>query len=259
MQLLFDFSQNQTVSHDDIDEAIPGPGPSNFEITPTDDMDEDYEPPKEQASPEVTLTMNRKDLLHGTAELAARCNVSHRVSTAFAAKYVKLGQGKLQDFSLSKSTSHRHRKDELMKSEKNIKANFKEHMPEFLIMHWDGKVIKYEQRRETDERLAIMASVPQPDTPTQFLAAPLLENGSAESMRTALMDTIREWGIPFQSIIGMCWDTTSSNTGHKTGSAIQFEQQLTRSILWLACRHHVGELHVKHADIEARGHWNGML
>ena len=27
--------------------------------------------------------------------------------------------------------------------------------------------------------------------------------------------------------------------------------------MWLACRHHIGELHVKHAYIKVRGVWNG--
>ena len=76
-------------------------------------------------------------------------------------------------------------------------------------------------------------------------------------MKDALMDTLRVWEIPPGRIIGMSWDTTSSNTGKHGGSATLFEQELQRSILWLACRHHVGELHVKHADVATRGTWKG--
>lgn len=232
--------------------------PSYSESQPDDNEDE-YVPPKENTSAKVSLQMSRKDLLRGTADLATRCRVSHRVATAMTAKFVKLGQGQLKDFSLSKSTSHRHRQNELVKKEQLIKSNFELHMPKFLIVHWDGKIIKYDQRREMDERLAIVTSIPKPDTPIQFLAAPLIPDGTGRSMRDALLDTIDEWSIPCKHIIGMCWDTTASNTGHLQGSATLFEQHMKRAILWIACRHHVGELHIKHADIEARGAWNGML
>ena len=50
----------------------------------------------------------------------------------------------------------------------------------------------------------------------------------------------------------MCWDTTPSNTGPKKGAATYFESRLDRAILWLGCRHHIGELHVKHPDIKIR-------
>ena len=41
-------------------------------------------------------------------------------------------------------------------------------------------------------------------------------------------------------------------TGHKEGSATQFESKMMHALLWLACRHHVWELLVKHADIAVR-------
>ena len=48
--------------------------------------------------------------------------------------------------------------------------------------------------------------------------------------------------------LGICWDTTASNTGCHQGVATHFDQQQEKACLWLACRHHVGELHIKHAD-----------
>ena len=132
-------------------------------------------------------------------------------------------------------------------------------MPEFLIMHWDGKVIKYENRHETDDRLAVVASFRTQDMIRyQFLAAPLIPDSTGNSMRLALQDTLNEWEIPGDNIIGMSWDTTSSNTGKNLGSATLFEQDVGHRLLWLGCRHHIGELHVKHADVEVRGAWHGL-
>ena len=61
-----------------------------------------------------------------------------------------------------------------------------------------------------------------------------------------------DWDIPESIIIGMSWDTTASNTGRKKGAATYFESRLRRAIFWLACRHHIGELHVKHRDLNIR-------
>lgn len=65
------------------------------------------------------------------------------------------------------------------------------------------------------------------------------------------------WGIAPEDMIGMEWDTTASNTGGKQGSATLFEEWLGHSIMWVGCRHHIGELHSTHADIIAQGKVNG--
>lgn len=36
-------------------------------------------------------------------------------------------------------------------------------------------------------------------------------------------------------------------TGEKTGSGVEMEKLLQRSLLWLACRHHIGEIMLKEA------------
>jgi hypothetical protein len=51
----------------------------------------------------------------------------------------------------------------------------------------------------------------------------------------------------------MVFDTTSSNTGKHAGSCISLESALGRSIMWLACRHHVYEIHMKHVSDHING------
>ena len=51
----------------------------------------------------------------------------------------------------------------------------------------------------------------------------------------------------------MVFDTTASNTGEWKGSVSRFEMMLDRAVLWLACRHHIPELHIKHANEVLRG------
>ena len=40
----------------------------------------------------------------------------------------------------------------------------------------------------------------------------------------------------------MVFDTASSNTGHKTAACITIQRELDVPLLWLVCRHHIGEV-----------------
>ena len=40
----------------------------------------------------------------------------------------------------------------------------------------------------------------------------------------------------------MCFDTTSSYTGHRNGACVLIEQKLKKDMLHFACRHHIYEL-----------------
>ena len=66
------------------------------------------------------------------------------------------------------------------------------------------------------------------------------------------MQMAKVWEI-VDNIIGTCFDTTASNTVTRQGAAILIESQLKRAILYLACRHHQCELHIKHAFTALRG------
>ncbi len=223
------------------------------------DSDEDYTPPQslEKKSDTVTLSIPRKGLLKGAAQLAVRCRVSNRVATALTAKFIKLGGGSLKGITLSKSSSQRERHEEIVAKAAQIRSAFKANMPQFLVAHWDSKVIKYKQQNAFEDRLGVVVSYPTAKPNTQFLAAPRIPDSKGLSMKNAVMDTLEVWEIPNDRVIGICWDTTASNTGCRIGSATLVEQELGRAVLHIACRHHVGELHVKHADEELRGKWNG--
>jgi hypothetical protein len=46
-------------------------------------------------------------------------------------------------------------------------------------------------------------------------------------------------------IVGICFDTTASNTGLLQGACTRIENDFQRTLLWLACRHHTHELILK--------------
>ena len=53
--------------------------------------------------------------------------------------------------------------------------------------------------------------------------------------------SLAEWGIKEQ-VIGMCFDTTSSNTGIHAGACTLTEKLLQKELLYLACRHQILEI-----------------
>ncbi len=229
--------------------------------TDQSDSDPDYEPPatRRKQSDTVTLEVPRKGMLKGSAELAVRSKFSVRQQTAMTAQFIKLGGGSLKPFSLSASTAQRHRKSEIEERAMKIKNKFIEEMPEFLVLHWDAKVIKYENRQQLEERLAVVASIPTPNPKErfQFLGAPRMPDGTGASMLDVTAGILNEWSIQEGTILGLSVDTTASNTGWKSGSATLVERHLGKAKLWIPCRHHIGERHVTHANDEVRGKYDG--
>lgn len=91
------------------------------------------------------------------------------------------------------------------------------------------------------ERLPIIASHLGTE---QLLGVPKLESGTGKSIATAVFETLEKWHIT-DKVQAICFDTTSTNTGHKSGAAVILEEKLKRSLFWAPCKHHVRELGLK--------------
>ena len=120
----------------------------------------------------------------------------------------------------------------------------------FLVFHWDGKIIQL-LSGETEDRLAIAISVPN-IIPGQFLASLVIPDGTGLSMAKAVFELASEYCL-LSKTEAMVFDTTASNTGQWKGSVSRFEKSEGRSLFWLACRHHISELHIKHTHEVLRG------
>jgi hypothetical protein len=75
----------------------------------------------------------------------------------------------------------------------------------------------------------------------QLLCVPKLPSGTGQAMAAALFEAVTDWGLE-NWIRSLCFDTTSSNTGRKSGACVLFERMLEKDLLHLACRHHVHEI-----------------
>lgn len=107
-----------------------------------------------------------------------------------------------------------------------------------LTIHWDGKMLPALQSKEYVDRLAVLVSG---DGTTKLLGVPKINSGTGEAQATAVFSLIQDWNLK-DRVQFMSFDTTSSNTGLKSGACMLLEQKLGRNLVSLACRHHVMEL-----------------
>ena len=59
------------------------------------------------------------------------------------------------------------------------------------------------------------------------------------------MKILEEYDL-ISKVCGLCFDTTSSNTGSNKGSVIKIAREVDKYLLLLACRHHITELRMVH-------------
>ena len=143
------------------------------------------------------------------------------------------------DTAPSRSTVRRHRRREREKMAKEIKAEVTVNVPAVpLIIHWDGKLVEGVLGLGKAERLPILVSG---DGIQKLLMVPKLAAGTGVLTGQAVYDAAKEWDL-VDNIIGMCFDTTASNTGLKEGACIHIMKHVKRNLLHFACRHHVLEL-----------------
>ncbi|KAG0726267.1 hypothetical protein GWK47_036965 [Chionoecetes opilio] len=77
-----------------------------------------------------------------------------------------------------------------------------------------------------------------------FLGVPASSDSTGRNVAAVVLKEVDEAGVR-NKIIAFCFDTTASNTDMVQGACIRIEQELGRSLLWLACRHHVNEVILK--------------
>ena len=143
------------------------------------------------------------------------------------------------DTVFSKSTMHRHRKLRRQQAAARIKEDY---IPSKSIVHWDGKLLPDVTGEATNnvDRLPVLLSS-LVDGTTKLLGVPKLASGSGRAAADAVYEHIKSWKCE-SMVIGMCFDTTASNTGRLNGACTLLEVALVRNLLWMACRHHMLEV-----------------
>ena len=229
----------------------------NEEVEDSDDWsstDQEWKPKlwKQYATEDkfVSLNLPAKSIPSLLSSVSTISKTSVRQELKLTATLLKEGGADLSKTSQSVSTVHRQRKLSVKEEAKKIRKKLQYDSEEFLVAHWDSKIIQV-MSGKTQDRLAICISIPNKNS-GQFIASPEIPSGSGQDMADAAFIKLQESNL-IENIRAIVFDTTASNSGKWKGSVAVFEKLVARSLLWLACRHHISELHIKHANEAVRG------
>ena len=171
-----------------------------------------------------------------------RLGLSSRSKAMFAAAVVKAVGIDINETNISYSTAAKQARKVRFETEKEINNNFV--APEHVVVHWDGKVLKLKAGLKA-EHICVYISGANAQKVTKLLGVPDVTSGTGNQQKEVVTEMLIKWTI-FEQMTGIVYDTTSSNTGSDKGACKLLEDYLERAILWLACSHHIYELHIKH-------------
>ena len=182
------------------------------------------------------------DVMGAVSNTGDRLGLSVRQKAMFAASVVKAVGVYVQDTNISFSTAKKKDKKSRFETEKRVLNEFVP--PDHLVLHWDGKMLKLKAGAKA-EFICVYISGANTDRVTKLLGVPEVGSGSGKDQKEVVVQMLKKWKI-FEQIAGLVFDTTSSNTGNEIGACKLLEEYLEKAVLWLACRHHIYELHIKH-------------
>ena len=127
----------------------------------------------------------------------------------------------------------------------NIKKDWSP--PSIALVHWDGKLMLTLDGVHKEERLPVLVSG---IGGSKLLGVPAISSISSSEctgniIAHSTVALLEEWNCT-DSVVGMVFDTTSSNTGHKTAGCIQVQRLLNKPLVGFACRHHIKEIILTH-------------
>ena len=119
-----------------------------------------------------------------------------------------------------------------------------------LILHFDGKIVKEMSDLKNIchdvERIAISVTSPDFHVKDDILLGIIQSESSKGSDQAEIILKLLEYYEISEQIVAVCTDTTSSNTGVKSGANVLLSNVLGVPLLWLMCRHHIFEIHISH-------------
>jgi len=166
-----------------------------------------------------------------------RTNTTPRQAMHIVAPALKAAGVDADTVSLSTSTIHKARKTVHESLAMSQKKQFVPSTP--LVAHFDGKLLPDSQSEELVDQMPIVVSGLKTEKP---LAIPKLPISTGEIMGNAVVQTLQDWdGVP-DWLAGLCFDTTSSNTGIHTCAITVIQRAFEKRLLFLACHHHILEI-----------------
>ena len=158
------------------------------------------------------------------------CKVSDRKAVYIATAAASSVGKNVAELNINRSSIRRARNLHLQTLTRDVKVKFLAELSDIpLTIHWDGKLLPDLTGKQKVDHLPIIVSGSGND---QLLAVPKLPNGTGEAMAGAIVDVLQNWGIK-DRIFSMSFDTTSSNTGIKSGACTLLEKKIGKRLFFV--------------------------
>lgn len=108
-------------------------------------------------------------------------------------------------------------------------------------IHFDGKTLQDLTGLQLVKRMPVIASYLGTE---KLLGVPKMQSATGDGIAKAVYKVLQEWHLT-DKVQAICFDTTSTNTGHTNGAAVLLEKLLNRSLFWAPCNHHIREFYLK--------------
>ena len=211
-----------------------------------DDIEEEELKGKERDDGDFVYKRKKKsskklDVMGPISATADRLGLSVRARTLMAASVANTLGVDLDKTNISKSNAWKVSQKKRVELGNSIKENFQ--CPKLAVLQWDGKNLSVKGNKESN-RIAVYISGVDESGFRKLLGAPETPDGTGFAEAEVVKEVMEEWGVK-EEVCGLVFDTTSTNTGADMGACKFLEDWLGKPMLWLACRHHVHELHLK--------------
>jgi len=171
---------------------------------------ENLEEHKESHEGPSKTKRSRKNLMTSRVTSALdKCKVSDRDAIHIITALLEALSLNINDFILSRSTVKRARKMLRKESTTSIKSKLSDIDLDFVVIHWDSKILTIITGKSNIDRLPVVATAPGVE---QLLGVPGLTSCMGSEVSSAVYDILLEWSLE-DKIQAMVVDTTASNTG----------------------------------------------
>ena len=183
----------------------------------------------------------KMDVMGPITVTADRLGLSIRARTMIAASVANALGVDIDQTNISRSSALEISQKKRLTVVETIKDMFQ--CPVRVFLHWDGKLMTEKGNLESN-RVAVYISGVEAGGYKKLLGAPETKDGTGLAEAEVVKKVMDEWGVK-KEVCGLVFDTTSTNTGAESGACKFLEDWLGTPLLWIACRHHVHELHLK--------------
>jgi hypothetical protein len=171
-----------------------------------------------------------------------KCKLSDRDAANLLTAVAESFQIDCSKFIINRPAIKRSREHFRKQISESIKSNFTNTHLDYVVLHWDSKLLPDLMSKENINRLPVIVTALNIE---RLLEVPALSSGTRKEISFSVHNLLQEWGL-VDKIQAFVFDMTASNSGRLNGACILLEELLNRDILFFVCRHHIFKL-VLHA------------